>query len=224
VTVVKTDRKQTQIRDRICVGAMSRCWTQRSAIWARAACGRWQKTESHAVVPGPTTIRHHRRDRAQEARSLKLLFPVDERLSGASNWIRLAWFVLFAEKRDGKVAVFRSPGLLDRKKTIDSVLASIEEAVRAGASLLVFPEAYVRLSELDLAPAARRRHEAVWRNPRAAARKTRSILRAVICSPCRMLSGALHATNDRCRIGSDSDFRGCKSPRARSTSFSRSRA
>jgi nitrilase len=43
-----------------------------------------------------------------------------------------------------KVAVIQKPPvLLDRKKTIDSALASIEEAVRAGASLLVFPEAYV---------------------------------------------------------------------------------
>jgi nitrilase len=43
-----------------------------------------------------------------------------------------------------KVAVIQKPPvLLDRKKTIDSALASIEEAAREGASLLVFPEAYI---------------------------------------------------------------------------------
>src|SRR5258708_18542570 len=43
-----------------------------------------------------------------------------------------------------KVAVIQKPTvLLDRTKTIESALASIEEAVREGASLLVFPEAYI---------------------------------------------------------------------------------
>jgi hypothetical protein len=43
-----------------------------------------------------------------------------------------------------KVAVIQKPPvLLHRKSTIESALASIEEAVRAGATLLVFPEAYV---------------------------------------------------------------------------------
>lgn len=43
-----------------------------------------------------------------------------------------------------KVAVIqRPPVLLDRQKTIENILASIEEAVAEGASLLVFPEAYV---------------------------------------------------------------------------------
>ena len=43
-----------------------------------------------------------------------------------------------------KVAVIQKPPvLLDRKKTIDRALASIEEAAREGASLLVFPEAYI---------------------------------------------------------------------------------
>ena len=43
-----------------------------------------------------------------------------------------------------KVAVIqRPPVLLDRAQTIERALASIEEAVREGASLLVFPEAYV---------------------------------------------------------------------------------
>jgi nitrilase len=43
-----------------------------------------------------------------------------------------------------KVAVIQKPPvLLDRSATIASVLASIEEAVRNGASLLVFPEAYL---------------------------------------------------------------------------------
>jgi nitrilase len=43
-----------------------------------------------------------------------------------------------------KVAVIQKPPvLLDRSATIASVLASIEEAARNGASLLVFPEAYV---------------------------------------------------------------------------------
>lgn len=43
-----------------------------------------------------------------------------------------------------KVAVVQKPPvLLDRNKTIEDVLASIDEAVRAGASLVVFPEAYV---------------------------------------------------------------------------------
>jgi nitrilase len=43
-----------------------------------------------------------------------------------------------------KVAVIqRPPLLLDREGTIQSALASIEEAASAGASLLVFPEAYI---------------------------------------------------------------------------------
>jgi nitrilase len=43
-----------------------------------------------------------------------------------------------------KVAVVQAPPvLLDRDKTIASVLSSIDEAVNAGASLIVFPEAYV---------------------------------------------------------------------------------
>jgi nitrilase len=43
-----------------------------------------------------------------------------------------------------KVAVIQKPPvLLNRKSTIESALASIEEAVRAGATLLDFPEAYV---------------------------------------------------------------------------------
>jgi nitrilase len=43
-----------------------------------------------------------------------------------------------------KVAVIQKPPvLLDRTKTIEVALASIEEAVAQGASLLVFPEAYI---------------------------------------------------------------------------------
>jgi nitrilase len=43
-----------------------------------------------------------------------------------------------------KVAVIQKPPvLLDREKTIEKALASIEEAVAEGASLLVFPEAYI---------------------------------------------------------------------------------
>lgn len=43
-----------------------------------------------------------------------------------------------------KVAVIQKPPvLLDREKTIQSALTSIEEAVNEDASLLVFPEAYV---------------------------------------------------------------------------------
>ena len=43
-----------------------------------------------------------------------------------------------------KIAVIqRPPVLLDREKTIERVLAQIEEAAGQGASLLVFPEAYV---------------------------------------------------------------------------------
>lgn len=43
-----------------------------------------------------------------------------------------------------KVAVIQKPPvLLDRNKTIESALASIDEAVSNGASLLVFPEAYL---------------------------------------------------------------------------------
>jgi nitrilase len=43
-----------------------------------------------------------------------------------------------------KVAVIQKPPvLLDREKTIARALESIDEAVRAGASLLVFPEAYI---------------------------------------------------------------------------------
>ena len=43
-----------------------------------------------------------------------------------------------------KAAVVQKPPvLLDRKRTIESVLASIDEAISNGASLLVFPEAYI---------------------------------------------------------------------------------
>jgi nitrilase len=43
-----------------------------------------------------------------------------------------------------KVAVIQKPPvLLDRKKSIETALAAIEEAVAEGASLLVFPEAYI---------------------------------------------------------------------------------
>lgn len=43
-----------------------------------------------------------------------------------------------------KVAVVQKPpAFLDRTRTIASVLASVDEAVAAGASLVVFPEAYV---------------------------------------------------------------------------------
>ena len=43
-----------------------------------------------------------------------------------------------------KVAVIQKPPvLLDRNRTIETALASIDEAVRNGASLLVFPEAYL---------------------------------------------------------------------------------
>jgi len=43
-----------------------------------------------------------------------------------------------------KVAVIQKPPvLLNRSATIDAVLAAIEEAVGEGASLLVFPEAYI---------------------------------------------------------------------------------
>ena len=43
-----------------------------------------------------------------------------------------------------KVAVIQKPPvLLDRDKTIERVLAAIDEAAGQGASLLVFPEAYI---------------------------------------------------------------------------------
>ena len=43
-----------------------------------------------------------------------------------------------------KVAVIQKPPVfLDRQKTIESVLNSIDEAVGEGASLFVFPEAYI---------------------------------------------------------------------------------
>jgi nitrilase len=43
-----------------------------------------------------------------------------------------------------KVAVIQKPpALLDRNKTIETTLVSIDEAARNGASLLVFPEAYL---------------------------------------------------------------------------------
>ncbi len=43
-----------------------------------------------------------------------------------------------------KVAVIQTPPvLLDRQKTIEGALTSIDEAVGEGASLLVFPEAYI---------------------------------------------------------------------------------
>jgi nitrilase len=43
-----------------------------------------------------------------------------------------------------KVAVIQKPPvLLDRDKTIECALASIDEAARKGATLLIFPEAYI---------------------------------------------------------------------------------
>ena len=43
-----------------------------------------------------------------------------------------------------KVAVIQKPPvLLDRDKTIVRALASIDEAAREGATLLIFPEAYI---------------------------------------------------------------------------------
>ena len=43
-----------------------------------------------------------------------------------------------------KVAVIQKPPvLLDREKTIARAVESIEESAREGASLLVFPEAYI---------------------------------------------------------------------------------
>src|SRR5687768_18604537 len=43
-----------------------------------------------------------------------------------------------------KVAVIQKPPvLLDREKTVARAVESIDEAARAGATLLVFPEAYV---------------------------------------------------------------------------------
>ena len=43
-----------------------------------------------------------------------------------------------------KVAVIQKPPvLLDREKTIERALGSIDEAVREGATLLIFPEAYI---------------------------------------------------------------------------------
>src|SRR5215831_833874 len=43
-----------------------------------------------------------------------------------------------------KVAVIQKPPvLLERRSSLEVALAAIEEAARAGASLLVFPEAYV---------------------------------------------------------------------------------
>lgn len=43
-----------------------------------------------------------------------------------------------------KVAVIQKPPvLLDREETIARVLTSIDEAAREGATLLIFPEAYV---------------------------------------------------------------------------------
>ena len=53
-----------------------------------------------------------------------------------------------------KVAVIQKPPvLLDRAMTIARVRESIEEAAHAGASLLVFPEAYIPgyLEKVELA-------------------------------------------------------------------------
>jgi nitrilase len=44
-----------------------------------------------------------------------------------------------------KVAVIQKPPfLLDRDKTIETALLSVDEAVNASASLVVFPENYIR--------------------------------------------------------------------------------
>ncbi len=43
-----------------------------------------------------------------------------------------------------KIAIIQeSPDLLDRKKTIEKAIQLIEQAVSAGAELVVFPEAYI---------------------------------------------------------------------------------
>lgn len=64
-----------------------------------------------------------------------------------------------------RIAVIQKPPvLLDRDGTIAKAIEAIDEAADAGASLLVFPEAWdSRLSNLGLAPEAGRRHGAVGR-------------------------------------------------------------
>jgi len=43
-----------------------------------------------------------------------------------------------------KIAIIQeSPVLLDRKKTLEKAVQLIEQAVSAGAELIVFPEAYI---------------------------------------------------------------------------------
>ena len=72
-----------------------------------------------------------------------------------------------------KIAVIqRPPVLLDRQRTIDQVLAQIDEAAGHGASLLVFPEAYIPgYPTWDLEASSRRGHGGFQRNPRAPAAK-----------------------------------------------------
>ena len=87
-----------------------------------------------------------------------------------------------------KVAVIQKPPvLLDRDKTIASALTSIDEAAREGATLLIFPEAYIpgypmwiwRLKPGgDMAPSS---------EIHARLRQTRSISAAMILGPCRKL-------------------------------------
>ena len=74
--------------------------------------------------------------------------PGENRFRGGGIAGRSCMIVRAAGKLGGtmttKVAVIQKPPvLLDRDKTIARVLESIDEAAGAGASLLVFPEAYV---------------------------------------------------------------------------------
>ena len=74
-----------------------------------------------------------------------------------------------------KVAVIQKPPvLLNREKTIARTLESIEEAAREGASLLVFPEAYIPGYPTWIwQTQAWRRHGALQRDPRQAAPECR---------------------------------------------------
>ena len=74
-----------------------------------------------------------------------------------------------------KVAVIQKPPvLLDREKTIARAVESIDEAAREGRVAAGLSRGlYPRLSDLDLATQAWRRHGAIQRAPRQAAPERR---------------------------------------------------
>ena len=87
-----------------------------------------------------------------------------------------------------KVAVIQKPPvLLDRDKTIARALASIDEAAREGATLLIFPEAYIPGYPTWIWRLKPGGDMALSNEITQGCAKTRSISAARVRGPCRKL-------------------------------------